>query len=149
MATTSTVPAVKTALVSLLTSAINDSTVQVMYGKTPDHLAKRQAVVVTGPTSYASEIANLKSGRKQRDETYTITVLFLVGRPRGQSTVADARAWTLFAELEDILADDPQLGAIDGLAWAVLGGVEADVAQEKEGPVAWIAADVDCKARTV
>lgn len=149
MATTSTVPAVRAALVTLLTSAINDSDVQVTHGRQQNSLVKRQVVTVGNAGPYSSEIANLKSGRKQRDETYSIEVIFWVAKPRGVPYDADTRVWTLFAELEDLLADDPTLGAVDGLAWAVLDDVEAGVDIEKEGPVAWVVASVDCKARLV
>lgn len=149
MATTSTVPSVKAALVTQLTTAINSSSVQVSYGRPIQNLVKRQVVVV-GNVSYSSDIANQKAGRKQRDERYSIEVLFFVGAARGRAADAETRVWALFASLENILADDPYLGgAIDGLAWAVLGSVEADVAHENEGPVAWIAANVDCLARLV
>lgn len=149
MATTSTVPAVRAALVSLLTSAINDTDVQVTHGRQQNSLVKRQVVTVGAASPYTSEIANLKAGRKQRDETYSIEVIFWVAKPRGVPYDADTRVWTLFAELEDLLADDPTLGGVDGLAWAVLGDVEGDVAIEAEGPVAWLVASVDCKARLV
>jgi hypothetical protein len=149
MATTSTVPTVKAALVSLLTTAIGNTDVQVMHGRSQDNLIKKRQVVVVGAVSYQSEIANIKAGRKQRDERYSVEVLFLVAKPRGLSVDAESAAWALFNELEDVLANDPSLGGIDGLAWAVLGSVDADVALENEGPVAWITANVDCVARLI
>lgn len=149
MATVSTVPAVKDALVTLLTSAINDNTVQVVYGPTPDSLKKRKVVVVGEVSSYQSNIANIVAGRKQRDERYTIDVYLFCAKPRGQAVDADTTVWELFESLENVLADDPSLGAVNGLVWAVLGGVQANVTQEKEGPVAWISAGVDCYGRLV
>jgi hypothetical protein len=147
MATTSTVPAVKAALVTLLTSAINDSDVYVSQGRPQDDLAQRKVVVV-GSVSYSSEIANVKSSRKQRDERYSIEVVFLVyDAAGGTAAEAETAVWTLVAELEDLLADDTTLGGVNGLAWAVLGKVEGDVAVERKGPVAWITADVECMAR--
>lgn len=149
MATTTTVPAVKAALVTLLTAEINDTSVQVMHGRSQDNLVKKRQVVVVGSVSYASEIANIKAGRKQRDERYSVEVIFLVAKPRGAPEDAETAVWGLFNALEDVLADDTSLGAIDGLVWAALGSVEADVAMEKEGPVAWVTANVDCYGRLV
>jgi hypothetical protein len=150
MATTSTVPTVKAALVTLLTAAIAGTDVQVMHGRTQDSLVKKRRVVVVGAASpYSSEIANIVAGRKQRDERYTVDVLFLVAQPRGKAADAETAAWSMFAVLQDVLADDPSLGGVDGLVWAVLGSVDSDVAMEKEGPVAWISAGVDCYGRLV
>jgi hypothetical protein len=148
MATTSTVPTVKAALASLLVTAIDDAdTVHVTQGRPQEALINSQQVIV-GAVSYSSEIANLKSGRKQRDETYSIEVVFLAAFPGGTPDEAETAVWAHFAHLEDILADDPTLGVAD-LAWATLGQVEGDVAIEQSGPIAWITADVNCKARLV
>jgi hypothetical protein len=144
--TTSTVPATKAALVSLLTTAISDSDVFIAQGRPQQDLTERKVISV-GSVSYSSEIANQKSGRKQRDERYSVEVVFLVADPAGTAAEAETTVWALFAHLEDVLADDTTLGSVDGLAWAVLGKVEGDVDVTTGAPVAWITADVDCVAR--
>ena len=146
MATSSTVVPVKTALVSLLTSAINDSTVQVLYGRPNDSLVQRESVFVADVT-YSAEVANVKAGRKQYDEDYSVDVVFTVARGRGVGADTEARVFALFEFLRDLLADDVSLGGVDGLAWATLASVTAQTAQESEGPVSVLVATVKCRAR--
>ncbi|MDQ3107514.1 MAG: hypothetical protein M3Q68_06870 [Actinomycetota bacterium] len=141
-------PAVKAALVALLTTAINDATVQVVWGRPQDSLVSRQCVYIAD-VSYASEIANIKSGRKQRDERYTVDVVISIYLPRGESQTCEERAYALLDSLENVLADDPTLGGVDGLGWAVLGNVSVATVQLKEGPNCVIVADVDVLARLV
>ena len=146
MATTSTVPAVKAALVDLLATAVNDTEVQVVYGRPQDSLVKAEFVHVAD-VSYSAEIANIKAGRKQYDENYTVDVVVAVGKPRGTSEDAEARAFALFEHLRDLLADDPSLGGVDGVVWAVLESVDA--ATEHQGSVvaSVIVATVRVRAR--
>jgi hypothetical protein len=145
-ATSSTVPAVKSALVSLLTSAISDSTVQVVYGRPQDSLVKAQFVHVAD-VDYSAEIANIKAGRKQYDENYTVDVVFAVGKPRATSVDTEARAFALFEYLRDLLADDPSLGGVDGVVWAVLESVDAATEHQGNVVVSVIVATVRVRAR--
>lgn len=146
MATSSTVPAVKAALVSLLTTAISDSTVQVVWGRPQDSLIKSEFIHIAD-VGYSAEIANIKAGRKQYDEDYTVDVVIAVGKPRATSEDAETRAFALLEYLRDLLADDPSLGGVDGLAWAVLESVDAATNHEGTVVVSVIVATVRCRGR--
>lgn len=146
MATSSTVPAVKAALVDLLAASIDDSDVQVHYGRPQDSLVRREAVFVAD-VSYTATVANIKAGRKHYDEDYTVDVLFAVGKPRSTNEDSETRAFALFEHLRDVLADDPSLGGVDGLIWAVLDSVDAATTQSGEAAVSVIEATVRCRGR--
>lgn len=146
MATSSSVPAVKQALVTLLTSAINDTNVQVAYGRPQDSMVRRESVFVAD-VSYSAEVANIKAGRKSYDEDFTVDVVVAVGQPRGTTQDSETRVFALFEYLRDLLADDPSLGGVDGLVWAVLESVDAATAHTGESAVSVIEATVRCRAR--
>lgn len=146
MATSSTVTAVKSALVDLLTTAISDTTVQVVYGRPQDSLVKAEFVHVAD-VSYSANIANIKAGRKAYDENYTVDVVIAVGKPRGTSEDAETRAFALFEYLRDLLADDPSLDEVDGLIWAGLESVDAVTEHQGNVVVTVIVATVRCHAR--
>ena len=146
MATSSTVTAVKAALVDLLTASISDNEVQVVYGRPQDSLVKSQFVHVAD-VNYTANIANIKAGRKAYDEDYTVDVVVAVGVPRGVSQDVEARAFELLEHLRDLLADDPSLGDVDGLTWAGLESVDAVTEHQGNVVVTVIVATVRCRAR--
>lgn len=144
MATSSTVPAVKQALVALLAAALPST--QVSYGRPADSMLTRSCVWL-GRAAGADRVPVMSAGRKTREQTYSVTVFVWVAKPRGTVEEAETEAHVLLTEVGDALADDPSLGGVDGLIHATAGDweVEADVAQE--GPFCLITLDVDCLAR--
>ena len=137
-------PAVKAALVSLLTPALSDA--QVSYGRPADSQLARDCVWI-GQALGADTIPVLGSGRKVRQQEYSVQVVVWVAKPRGTVQEAEERAYELLEEVEDALADDPSLGGVDGLIHATAGSWEAQADQALEGPFALITLDVDCLAR--
>jgi hypothetical protein len=142
----STVPAVKAALVTLLTTAINDTTVQVTYGRPADSMLQRECVWV-GRATGTDRVPTIKAGRKAREERYAVDVVFWVAKPRGTTQEAETRAFELLESAENVLADDPSLGNLDGLVHATAGTWEADADVANEGPYALLVLEVDCVAR--
>jgi len=106
MATSSTVPTARAALVAALTGAF--PTAQVAYSHPGD--AREPESVYLGGARLTSEIATIRAGRKKRQEHYTIDVWFDVTGDGPDAQAAVERAWEMAGELEDILADDPSLG---------------------------------------
>src|ERR1051325_1589894 len=104
MALDSTVPAVKAALVSLISAQLTN--VQVSYGRPADSKLARECVYIAEATGEHS-IPVFKAGRKPREERYSIEVVVAVIKARGTITTAEARAFTLLAAVEDVVADDP------------------------------------------
>ncbi len=95
-------------------------------------------------------IRNMKSGRKQRVDEFTITVLMRALTP--QNTAAEARATVerFVAALDTILAEDPLLDSTPGLQHAVLAGYDGpDAVPTPEGCVGFIEARVQCTVHLI
>ncbi len=144
MATTSSVPAVKAAIVALVATALPG--ISVTYGRPMNSTLPREAVFV-GDVRGQHRVPTMKSGRKAREETYTLDVVIAVLMPRGTLSEAEARAFVLATEVEDALADDPSLGGVDGLIHATAGSFRSEPEFANEGPVAVVVLEVDCLSR--
>lgn len=146
MATSSTIPTAKAALVSLIGAAL--SGVQVKYGRPADNQLERECVYV-GDVTGSSRVPTMRAGRKPREETYSVEVVVAVLMLEGEVTEAEARAFTLLTEVEDVVADDPTLGiaAATGFFQATAGGFDVVSDLTQEGPACVIRFNVDCKAR--
>ena len=118
MASRSTVPTVRAAVVAALTARPALVGVQVAYSH-PGGTIEAESVYL-GKARGSDEVPVVRAGRKKRQESYTLDVFFdvVADGPTGQE--ASERAWTFFGELEDLLADDPSLGQTQPF-WAVLG----------------------------
>ena len=148
MATSSTVPTAKAALVELFGAAL--SGVQVEYGRPADNDLKRECVYV-GDVTGAQRIPVHSAGRKPREEAYSIEVVVAVLKTRGGLSDAEERAFELLAECEDVVADDSTLGIATGVAFfaAVPGTFEVVSDFNLEGPACVVRWNVDCTARLV
>lgn len=144
MATTSTVPTARAALVTALTAALPET--QIAWSHPGD--AREPESIYLGEARIDSEVATIRAGRKKRQERYTIDVLIDVAAdgPTGQD--ASERAFVLLGELEDILADDPSLGLPQPF-WAALGATTEipffDEARRGFGSL--LRVGVNCEAR--
>lgn len=79
----------------------------------------RPEAIFLGNISGASSVPSMKSGRRSRDETYSVEVYVWVFRPDGtplNGYDVEARAFELKAALDDVLADDPTFGGT--VQWA-------------------------------
>lgn len=118
MATTSTIPAVKAALVASLRSALPD--VQITYGGVEN---PQESYIGIGNVVGNFAIPTMKAGRKSRNETYTIAVLIATILATDDVEGAEALAYEHLATLEDLLANDP---SFPGVNVAVAGSIESD-----------------------
>ena len=163
MATTSTVPTVKARLVTVFTTAL--ATASASGGQVPTSYAwpgpstsaEEQVFLGHHPElrdialNPSHEIPNVKAGRKQREETYQVPVTVWVfdtdSTPDAAATV-EARAYTLFGLLEDVLADDPQIGLAQGvIQWAKTAGHVTTLWPFNKGWACSLVFDVDVSAR--
>jgi hypothetical protein len=145
--TSSARTAVKARLVELLAARLPPD-VQVSYGWPGADM--RDEAVWVGACRGPVTVADLRAGRKTRDDTFTLDVHFMAGRPGQTAQTADERVEELYWALEDLLADDPTLGGVDGLRHAAqLGGdVEFEGPQAtSEGFVAFATARITVKTR--
>jgi hypothetical protein len=145
VATTSTVPTAKAALVSLIGTAL--SGVQVTYGRPSDAELDRECVWV-GDVTGRQQVPTMKAGRKARHETYSVEVVAWVAMDRGLVSDAEARAFVLLGSVEDVVANDPTLGIATGTAY--FGATTGDFDSAADligGPAAVVRLNVDCTAR--
>lgn len=111
MGTTSTLPTVTDALLTLLNANLTTTTA---FEAWPGPDAAEEMVVLGEADWDVYEIASIKAGRKHRQEVYGIGwEIFVMGAPGttpANPKPARDRAFVLMAELEDALADDPRAG---------------------------------------
>lgn len=116
MPTNSTIPTVKQRLVTVFSAATTTPVSYAWPGSNTVH-----ECVFLGPHPEAadirvdmdSQIPTIKAGRKQRQEEYTVRVTVWVFRPdltSADAETCEARAFEVWDDLEDELADDPQIG---------------------------------------
>ena len=141
MATTCTVPTVKAALVSGLTSALPGQ--QVSYGW-PGDVVKRSCIYI-GDVTGRFDIPTMKAGRKHRDETYAVEVYIGVVLPGKTVEAAETQAFTLLAALEDLLANNP--GFVSGVNAAVAGEFDVTSGFNAEGAACAITCKVNVSNR--
>jgi hypothetical protein len=118
MASRSTVPTVRAALVAAL--AARPALAGVDVGHSHPGAAIEPEAVYLGRARGSDEVPVMRAGRKRRQESYTLDVFFDVVADGPTGREASERAWALFGELEDLLADDPSLGQAPPF-WAALG----------------------------
>ena len=121
--TISIVPALIDALVSTLRARAALTGIQVEPAWPGDN-PESESIFVTS-TRVDSEIANMRAGRKHRNEDPVIGLTVLVQRHDSPSATRD-RAYVLYAEVENALADSPTLGGLDGLLWASITRHESE-----------------------
>lgn len=150
---TSTIPTVKTQLVTLLDAALTVPVTYAWPGENTD-----PECVFLGPhpatadirVDVSSQIPTIKAGRKQRQEEYTIRVTVWSFRP--ELTSADAqtceqRAFTIAASVENVLADDPKLGLAGAIQYSEIESVASTLFPFQAGWACELAIDVAVRAR--
>lgn len=110
MATTSIRKDVKTWLVDRLASSL---TAEVAHGWPGRRLERDHVWVdrVTGTVTMPFSMA----GRKVRDDTFTVRLVFQASRPGESIAETDDAVESMYAAFENLLADDPSLASMDGV----------------------------------
>ncbi len=104
--TTSILPDVKARLVELLEASTDLNDVDIAW--CPPANFQRE-VVYFARTVGTSEVANMRAGRKARDETVTMTLVISTAEPGKGGEDAERRCFELWAVVESLLADDISL----------------------------------------
>ena len=111
MSSTSSVITIKQALKAQLQAAIG-ATPTVYYSHPGAELGV-EVIYLGDAREGEHEIPTLKAGRKRREESYVIPVVFEIAKPGTDASEAETRAFALFAYLENLLANTPGLGSAD------------------------------------
>lgn len=158
MATSSTVPAVKTALSSLLAARPGLAGVAVHYAWPGPQGSAEEIVLATDPEAEPTatvtgrhDVAVLGGNRTKRDERFSLPVTIRVYQGETTSAVDDAaaceaRAFELLAEVEDLVATNPNLD-VDGVLSARAGDWAATVDPYQAGWQARIVFNIEIHAR--
>ena len=148
MATTTTVPAFLAALETALAAALPGVQVSSTWPG-PDITEDESVFIGDEVADWDVEIPNIGPGRKQRQETYTVTVEAWVAKPgelRSASAVAArSRAIGLIDEIDEFLADTPKL--IDSIQHARLTGRGATLVPFGKGWACQATAAIEVAAR--
>lgn len=144
MATTSTLITVKSAIVAVLQAAL--PAVQVSYAH-PNEPEAQGELIFLGHAIATKEVPTMKAGRKKTDERYTQQVIVEVKGEGLTQLQADTRCLELFGEVEDVFADDPNLGLGDTIHWAQVTGWEQVGGSTGTGHGCRVEVDVEVYAR--
>lgn len=146
MATRSTAPTFRAALLAALQARPALAAVQVTYSH-PGATLDTDSVYF-GETRGSMDVPVIRGGRKKREERYTLDVWFDVAAVGPDAQTASERAWSLFGELEDVLADDPSVG-LEAPFRAVLGDFTETLMldEARQGWGSLLRAGVDCETR--
>lgn len=160
MATSSTVPAVKKQLValfkaSLATASVTGGQIQTAYAW-PGANAEAESVFLGYHPDVrdirldaVSDVPTIKAGRKHRQESYTVPVTVWTFDPKfvaDKAEQCEARAFALFDPLQDVLADDPQIG-LSSIQTALLGDHASTLWPFKTGWACELVFEVNVQAR--
>jgi hypothetical protein len=143
---TSTIPAVVTALKTLLAARTNLANVQVWDGVPTDPEAE---FIWIADIEGTQAMATAKAGGPTRNEEYDVTIVCRVQWPLEDPTGARARAFALMAEVEAQLRSDPSLGVLGPFSgWAQIAGpIQYQPDRSSEQQVSKLLFTVHVKAR--
>ena len=148
MSTTTTVPAFLAAFVPLLQAALPGVKVTPVWPG-PEAQGDEMVFMSDSVDNWDVEIPTMKAGRKQRQESYDITVEAWVGKKgelrEASATAARARAIELIDAIDDMLADDPEV--IPAVQHARLTGRGATLVPLEKGWACQATATIEVAAR--
>ena len=144
MATTSIRGDVKTWLVDELTTLLEP--VPVSYGWPGRHLERDHVWIdrVTGTVTMPFAM----SGRKVRDDQFTVRLVFQSSKPGDSIAETDETVETMYGHFEDLIATDPSLEAMDGVMDAPTWTAEGPNGElTDEGAVSFYVVDLTVNSR--
>jgi hypothetical protein len=139
---TSTVPATITALLDLLNAADWPTRTPSVSLGLPRQVERE--LVMLGGVNGSQEWAGIGSHR--RDEDYTIDLYVSIVWPGYTAVEAMARAWELWAVVEDVVRDNYAAGGT-GVLWNEIQRPSGDPTGEDEGYGYVISSGIRCRAR--
>lgn len=148
MPTTTTVPDFLTALVPLLVAALPGVKVTEAWPG-PEAQSDEMVFLADSVDNWDVEIPTMKAGRKQRQESYDVTVEAWVGKKgelrAASATAARTRAIELIDAIDSLLADDPEV--IADIQHARLTGRGATLVPFEQGWACQATATISVAAR--
>lgn len=149
MATTSTIALARAALVTALDTGDLADKVHYAWPGPAIATGSHEVAWVDRIREWTQTIPNIKTGRKQRQETYTFELVLWVAKPElgaDGAQVTFERAVELTEVAEDALAADVQLGQT-AIQWMLLAARAPDLVPHDTGWAAQIVLSVQGNAR--
>lgn len=153
MATTSTIPTLKAAIIATLDARAGLNGVHVVYAWDGPAMEGESVFLDPPDTTQPgrSQIPTLKAGRKAREETFTVVLVVQVAQAGGTADTAattEARAYAILAEAENTFADDPGLAAVVGPTGRfILGDHTRTLTAFEKGWVSRLEQNIECAVR--
>lgn len=141
MPTTSTVPALKAALKTAITSQAGSVQVSRHW---PGPTTEQEGIYI-GDVSGSSEIDSIKTGRQRRKEQYAVTIIcqtFYAGATSADADDSEDRAYALMAHVENAVAADADVGA--SVKWSELTRWDAETLPFERGWATRITLTLSC-----
>ncbi len=142
---------VKSALRDALVTELEPLDVPVLWGVPISAPAGRKVVMLGSIETDLNEVPTMKSGRKARNDDFTIPVLcwrYNAGDKTPEDIERDVEE--LARRIDDALADDPTLDGTPTLSSAVVvrfDGPSSAPADNGKGWRAWVEMSIRCKTR--
>jgi hypothetical protein len=135
MANQSSVPAVKGALFTMLTTAL--PTTMVTYAMSVRNFEESRESAWLGVARFGEEaVAGFRPGALPHNEAYTVPVYVMATTEGDDPQATEARAFELAALFEDAVRQNGSLG-LGNVQWANLTGKEPNL--HPHGDVGWLA----------
>lgn len=153
MSTVSTAPTLIDALVKAIGAEMTGSLSEVgSFEVWPGTEARREMVFLGDVTWDEYDLATIVSGRKRRQEDYSVAfevwVLGETGSSPSSPKTARDKAFAILGKIEDVLADDPRVGlAHTVIQWVVSVPAEAGPRKFEKGWAYRVAGSFKAHAR--
>lgn len=152
--TTSSVPTVKQTLLTLLAADTDLTSVALHYAWVGPQAAAEEILLATDPDAGTPDVTGrhdvpTMGGRVARDERYALPLTIRVFDPDAEPqnmAAVEARAFTILAQVENLLADNPNLG-VDGVLRAQAGDWSSTLTPFQGGWACQIVFNIEVHAR--
>jgi hypothetical protein len=140
-----TIVAVKRSLRDRLKARHGLSGVLVNYGD-PGERARREQIYIGEVRTPEHEPVAIRAGTRKRDETYELSV-HVQCASKVQPEANEVRLVELIHEVESELAEDPTVGSVPGVLFAVVSELSFRTLETPDGPVSAAVVIVTVRAR--
>jgi len=108
------------------------SGVGVFYGA-PGDRTMPELIYLGKATEVFQEPASFRSGRKRRDEEFTIE-LFVEVNSKATPELSETRAAAIVTIIEEMIADDPKVSNTTNLLWVMVRNIEFSTRETGDQP---------------
>jgi hypothetical protein len=142
----STIVAVKQALITNLSALGGLSSVHISYAH-PGEKGRKENLWLGAVRDGEHEATALKLGRRRREENYEVELHVEVGGTQLSPERSEERAIVIGTLVEEYLADNPKMGGVINVLFAVVTGIDMHTLNTTNGPLTQLMLTISVKAR--